>query len=51
MELRQPMGKLGSQAVKNQVNALVASDPEHNTPLMKRYDGLTKTSDNLKFAL
>ena len=27
-----PMGKLGSQAVRYKVKALVASDPENNTP-------------------
>ena len=31
----QPMGKLGSQVVKYQLKALVASDPENNTPLAK----------------
>ena len=28
----QPLGKLGSQAVKYQMKALVAIDPEENTP-------------------
>ena len=47
----QPLGKLGSHAVKYQLNALVAIDPEKNTPLMQHYEGLTKHSDNIKFAL
>ena len=46
-----PMGKLGSQTVKYQTQALVASDPENNPPLLKHYAGLTKYSDKLKFAL
>ena len=29
----------------------MASDTEKNAPLMKRYEGLTKHSDKLKFAL
>ena len=45
------MGKLGSQVVKHQLKALVASDPENNTPLMKHCEGLTKHSDKLRFAL
>ena len=45
------MGKLGSPVVKYQLKALVASDPEKNTPLMKHYEGLAKHSDKLRFAL
>ena len=48
---RPPLGNLGSQAVKYQLNALAAIDPERTTPLMKHYEGLTKYSDKLKFAL
>ena len=45
------MAKLGTQAVKYQCQALVASDPENKTPLMQHYQGLTKYNDKLKLAL
>ena len=38
----QPLGKLGSKAVKYQVKALVARDQEKRTPLMKHYDGVNQ---------
>ncbi len=43
----QPMGKLGSQAVKNRLKALVASDTKNNNPLSVHYEGLPKYSYQL----
>ena len=37
--------------MKYQLTALLASDPENKTSLMKQYEGLTKYSDKLTFAL
>ena len=45
------MGKLGSQTEKYQMKALVASGPEKTIPLMQHYEGFTRYTDKLKFAL
>ena len=47
----QPIGKLGSQVVKYQLNAVVAIGPAKNTHLLKHCEWLTKYSNKPKFAL
>ena len=47
----QPIGKLGSQVVKYQLKALVASDPEQNNSRLQHYEGLRNNADKLNFAL
>jgi hypothetical protein len=45
------MGQQGAQIVKEHSKALMASDPNNNKHLFEHYEGPSKYSDKLNFAL